>query len=83
MDAAAKKVGKTTLLGPKASPREIAEVIPVLASDRLTTYDPRQYYGGRARGIAFQGERLEVFPGELLVGEQRTMSSRGAARWST
>jgi hypothetical protein len=34
-----------------------------------------------ARGIAFQGERLEVFPGELLVGEQRTMFSTGAARW--
>ena len=34
MDAAAEQVGKTTLLGPKASPREIAEVIPVLASDR-------------------------------------------------
>jgi hypothetical protein len=31
--------------------------------------------------IAFQGERLEVFPGELLVGERRTMFSRGAARW--
>jgi hypothetical protein len=33
-------------------------------------------------GIAFQGERLEVFPGEVLVGERRTMSSRGSARWS-
>jgi hypothetical protein len=32
-------------------------------------------------GIAFQGERLEVFPGGLLAGGRRTMSSRGAARW--
>jgi hypothetical protein len=32
-------------------------------------------------GIAFQGERLEIFPGELLAGERRTMSSRRAARW--
>jgi hypothetical protein len=31
--------------------------------------------------IAFQGERLEVFPGELLVGERRTISSTAAARW--
>jgi hypothetical protein len=39
-----------------------------------------RYYAVHAPGIAFQGERLEVFPGELLVGERRTMSSRGAAR---
>jgi NAD(P)-dependent dehydrogenase (short-subunit alcohol dehydrogenase family) len=33
-DAAAEQVGKTTLLGRQASPREIAEVILFLASDR-------------------------------------------------
>jgi hypothetical protein len=32
-------------------------------------------------GIAFEGERLEVFPGGLLAGGRRTMSSTGAARW--
>jgi hypothetical protein len=49
--------------------------------DQHDHHDRHQYYGGHALGIAFQGERLEVFPGELLVGERRTMSSRGAARW--
>jgi len=34
-----------------------------------------------APDIAFQGERLEVFPGELLAGERRAMWSTGAARW--
>jgi NAD(P)-dependent dehydrogenase (short-subunit alcohol dehydrogenase family) len=34
VDAAAEQVGKTTLLGRQASPREIAEVILFLASDR-------------------------------------------------
>jgi hypothetical protein len=49
--------------------------------DQVDHHDRHQYYGGLAPGIAFQGERLEVFPGELLVGERRTMSSRGTARW--
>jgi hypothetical protein len=49
--------------------------------DQVDHHDRHQYYGGHAPGIAFQGERLEVFPGELLVGERRTVSSRGAARW--
>ena len=49
--------------------------------DQVDHHDRHQCYGGHAPGIAFQGERLEVFPGELLVGERQTMSSRGAARW--
>jgi hypothetical protein len=49
--------------------------------DQVDHHDRHQYYGGHAPGIAFQGERLEVFPGELLAGGRRTMSSRGAARW--
>jgi hypothetical protein len=49
--------------------------------DIVDHHDRHQYYGGHAPGIAFQGERLEVFPGELLAGGRRTMSSRGAARW--
>ena len=49
--------------------------------DQVDHHDRHQCDGGHAPGIAFQGERLEVFPGELLVGERRTMSSRGAARW--
>jgi hypothetical protein len=49
--------------------------------DRVDHDDRHQYYGGHAPGIAFQGERLEVLLGELLVGERRTMSSTGAARW--
>ena len=49
--------------------------------DQVDHHDRHQYYDGRAPGIAFQGERLEVFPGELLAGGRRTMSSRGAARW--
>jgi hypothetical protein len=51
--------------------------------DQVDHHDRHQCYGGHALAIAFQGERLEVFPGELLVGERRTMSSAGAARWST
>ena len=51
--------------------------------DQVDHHDRHRCYGGHAPDIAFQGERLEVFPGELLVGERRTMSSRGAARWST
>jgi hypothetical protein len=51
--------------------------------DQVDHHDRHQYYGGHAPGIAFQDERLAVFPGELLVGERRTMSSGGAARWST
>jgi hypothetical protein len=46
-------------------------------------HDRHQYYDGHGPGIAFQDERLAVFLGELLAGERRTMSSRGAARWST
>jgi hypothetical protein len=48
--------------------------------DQVDHHDRHQYYGGHAPGIAFQGERLAVFPGELLVGERRTMSSGKAAR---
>ena len=49
--------------------------------DQVDHHDRHQCYGGHAPGIAFQGERLAVFPGELLVGERRTMASTGAARW--
>lgn len=48
---------------------------------KLTTTTDISVTAATPRGIAFQGERLEVFPGELLVGERRPMSSRGAARW--
>jgi hypothetical protein len=49
--------------------------------DQVDHHDRHQCYGGHAPDIAFQGERLEVFPGELLVGERRTISSTGPARW--
>ena len=48
--------------------------------DQVDHHDRHQYYRGHAPGIAFQGERLVVFPGEPLAGERRTMSSRGTAR---
>jgi hypothetical protein len=51
--------------------------------DQVDRHNRHRYYGGHTPGIAFQGERVAVFPGELLVGERRTMSPRGAARWST
>ena len=47
----------------------------------LTTTTDTSITAATPRGIAFQGERVEVFPGELLAGERRTMSPTGAARW--
>jgi hypothetical protein len=47
---------------------------------KLTTTTDTSITAATPPGIAFQGERLEVFGGELLAG-RRTMSSRGAARW--
>jgi hypothetical protein len=49
---------------------------------KLTTTTDTSITAATPRGIAFQGERLGVFRGELLVGERRT-TSRGAARWPT
>ena len=56
-------------------------VVPACRSAAMVTKLTTTTDTSITAAVAFQGERLEVFPGELLVGERRTTSSGGAARW--